>query len=110
MAKYYILRKEKSMKIKRRIATKAIAFVITVLFFWGVKPDPMPSMLTVAVLSAAMYEINYIMVLDIWLEIIEKRKPEKPQMKHAEIWHYEAFDTRNMNYDMSHWADEKIGA
>lgn len=100
------------MKINRRIATKAIAFGITVLFFWGVKPDPMPSMLTVAVLSAAMYEVNCLMTRMIWMDILEDRRPAQP--KQTEKWHYEAFGKRDMSYDMSYdmsrWADEKIGA
>ena len=97
-------------KMMRRLISRTISFGITALFFWGVRPDPVPGLLTTAIAALLMYEINYIMVLDIWLEIIERRKREKPQMKHAEIWHYEAVDTRNMNYDMSHWADEEIGA
>ena len=97
-----------SKKFKRRIATKAIAFGITVLFFWGVKPDPMPSMLTVAVLSAAMYEVNCLMTRMIWMDIHEGRRPAQP--KQTEKWHYEAFGKRDMSYDMSRWADEEIGA
>lgn len=97
-------------KIKIHMISRAISFGITALFFWGVRPDPIPGLMTTALTAIFMYEINYIMVLDIWIEAIEKRKPAKPQVKQAETWHYEAFDTRNMNYDMSHWADEEIGA
>ena len=99
------------MKVSKKL-TKAIAFGITVLFFWGVKPDPMPSMLTVAVLSAAMYEVNCLMTRMIWMDILADRRPAQP--KQTEKWHYEAFGKRDMSYDMSYdmsrWADEKIGA
>ena len=72
-------------KMMRRLISRAISFGITALFFWGVRPDPIPGLMTTALTAIFMYEINYIMVLDIWLEIIEKRKPAKPQTKHAEI-------------------------
>lgn len=97
-------------RFMRRLISRAISFGITALFFWGVQPDPVPGLFTTAITAVMLYELNYIMIIDIWEEAIEKRKPAKPQVKRAEIWHYEAFDTRNMNYDMSHWADEEIGA
>ena len=53
-------------KMMRRLISRAISFGITALFFWGVRPDPIPGLMTTALTAIFMYEINYIMVLDIW--------------------------------------------